>query len=209
MKSENLIINKSADFLVRCLNKFSDKKTINIKKLMKTTLFFFVLFLSVTSAFSQELFKSTTEVGVKPYTPTMEFKEKVSKIYGNPVGVAGGDEYNVVLDKDFYQLKNGFISFYPDNEYAHFRIIFDEKQNWVETHQLYHSDVLPEDTYYQMMPKMQKIILQKKYPVEDIWYYIKITNAKGYWYEVKVIKKNDTQIFIFDKDLKLIDTKKL
>lgn len=174
---------------------------------MKTTLIFIILLINMTSAFAQVIFKSTSEVGTKPYAPTMELKEKVAKISGMPVGVAG-NEYNVVLDKDFYLLQNGFISFYPDSEYAHFRIIFDAKQNWVETQVLYHCDVLPEEEYHQFMPKMKKQIARKKYVVAECENYIKITNEKGYWYELKASKKDETKIFIFDKDLKFISIKK-
>lgn len=169
---------------------------------MKIISVFLVFFINISIAFSQDMFKSTDEIGVKPYTPTTEFKEKASKISGKEMSTIA------VEDKDFYQLSNGFISLYQDVQYAHVRVIFDKNHNWIETQQLHHSDVQKDDVYYQIMPKLEKETKRKGYTVKE-WHYIKITNEKGYWYEVKASKKKDTKVFIFDKDLKIVGTKKV
>lgn len=174
---------------------------------MKTIHIILIFFISINLAFSQTMFKSFNEIGVKPYMPTKELKEKVAKISGKAIRTEAG-EFDSFEDKDFYQLSNGFVSLYQDVEYAYLRIIFDKNHNWIETHQLFHSDVQKEDVYYQIMPKMEKETKKKGYKIKG-WYYIKITNEKGFWYEVKASKKKDTKVFIFDKDLKLVGTKKV
>ncbi len=167
---------------------------------------FFLINIS-NGVFAQDMFKSTDEIGVKPYKPTKELKEKASKISGKVIRTEVG-EFGSFEDKDFYQLSNGHISLYQNDEYAHVRVIFDKNHNWIETHQLYHSDVLPEEEYYQIMPKIKNVLKSKGYIVTE-WYYIKITNEKGFWYEVKASKKKDTKVFILDKDFKLVGTKKI
>ncbi len=107
------------------------------------TLSFFSL-----SLFSQSLFVSTKEIGTKPFIPSSALKEKVSSISKRPIGTEQ-NEFSGIFDKDFYELKNGFISYGPEVSYMHYRLIFDPKENWVETQELFHSDVLPEDIYYQ------------------------------------------------------------
>ena len=174
---------------------------------MKKIILTFVLLMSVSLAFAQKMFKSTDELGVKPYVPTMEFKQKVSKLSNRPVGTER-IEMGGIFDKDFYQLKNGFISWYPDSRYAHFRMIFDKNLNWIETQELSHCDVLEDQEYYKFMPKMTKQVEMKKYRVEPCERYIKITNATGLWYELQADRKKDIKIFIFDKDLKFVKMKK-
>ena len=170
---------------------------------MKKSILTFVLLMSVSLAFAQKMFKSTDEIGVKPYIPTAEFKQKILKQLGTEKNDVSG-----LLDKDFYQLKNGFISWYPDSKYAHFRMIFDKNLNWIETQELSHCDVLEDQEYYKFMPKMTKQVEMKKYRVEPCESYIKITNATGFWYELQADRKKDIKIFIFDKDLKFVKMKK-
>lgn len=162
------------------------------------TLSFFSL-----SLFSQSLFVSTKEIGTKPFIPSSALKEKVSSISKRPIGTEQ-NEFSGIFDKDFYELKNGFISYGPEVSYMHYRLIFDPKENWVETQELFHSDVLPEDIYYQIFPKM-KLAAKKKFQVKDYSSYIKITNNKGFWYELDAVslpqKKKVT--LVFDKDIKL------
>ena len=153
----------------------------------------------VSPAFAQVLYKSTSEVGEKNYVPSAKLKEKVGKMAKGYVW--GGENPE---DKDFYQLKNGYISYFQYVHYAHYRLIFDSKLNWIETQEYRHSDVQQEDEYHQLMPKMRKQIATKKYTVGEGENYIKVTNAKGYWYEIKASKGKDTKTFIFDKNLNIV-----
>ncbi len=152
-----------------------------MKTQMKKSILTFVLLMSVTLASSQKMFNSTRGVGIKPYVPSKEFKQKVADF--SKIQIAkNADDYNGFSDKDFFQLKNGFISLYSGGEPWYFRIIFDKKQNWVETHTYSHCDVQPEEEYYKFMPKMTAQINSKNYAVAECENYFKITNKKGFWY---------------------------
>ncbi len=165
--------------------------------------FFVTLSFFSLSLFSQSLFLSTKEIGKKAFVPSSRLKEKVSAISNRPIGTEL-NEFSGIFDKDFFELSNGFISYGPDVSYMHYRLVFDQKENWVETQELFHSDVLPEDVYYQIFPKM-KLAAKKKFEVNDYSSYIKITNSKGFWYELDAVAlpKKKKVTLVFDKNLKL------
>lgn len=166
---------------------------------MQKNFLFILLMAMVSPAFAQVLYKSTSEVGEKNYVPSAKLKEKVSKIMKEHDWERGEAE-----DKDFYQLKNGYISYYQDADWAGFRFIFDSKQNWIETQLSRNSDVPPGSEYHKVVPKMRKQIAAKQYKLEVSPEYCKVTNAKGYWYEIKASKGKDTKTFIFDKNLNIV-----
>jgi hypothetical protein len=112
-------------------------------------------------SFAQTLFQSVQEVGTKNIVPSATLKQKVAKISNRPIGTEKG-EMNGIFDQDFYELKNGFISYGPEVSYMYYRLIFDKQENWLETQELFHGDVLPEDEYYQVIAKM-RTALKKKY----------------------------------------------
>lgn len=172
---------------------------------MKKLILLFVLLVSSGGLFSQTLFLSTQEVGKKQITPTPSLKQKVAEISKRPIGTDLG-EFSGIFDKDFYLLSNGSFSYGPEVSYMHYRLIFDSNENWIETQELFHSDVLPEETYYQILPKMKKSV-SKKYAIDDYANFIKITNPMGFWYEVDAkvlpLKKKKNVTLVFDKDLKL------
>ncbi|MCZ8343276.1 MAG: hypothetical protein O9301_09620 [Leptospira sp.] len=165
--------------------------------------FFVTLSFFSLSLFSQSLFLSTKEIGKKAFVPSSRLKEKVSAISNRPIGTEL-NEFSGIFDKDFFELSNGFISYGPDVSYMHYRLVFDQKENWVETQELFHSDVLPEDVYYQIFPKM-KLAAKKKFEVNDYSSYIKITNSTGFWYELDAVAlpKKKKVTLVFDKNLKL------
>jgi nitrogen fixation protein len=166
---------------------------------MQKTFLFILLMAIVRPAFAQVLYQSTTEIGEKNYVPSANLKEKVAKLAKDHVWGGATPE-----DKDFYQLKNGNISYFQYVEYAHYRLIYDSKLDWLETQEYRHSDVQQEDEYHQLMPKMRKQIATKKYKVDEGENYIKVTNAKGHWYELKASKGKDIKTFILDKNLKIV-----
>ncbi len=159
---------------------------------------FFLLF-NVEKISAQKMFVSTSEIGVEKYTPNATLKAKVEELSMKYRG-----DKDFVKDENFYQLKNGNISFFQDSEYGHFRLIFDKNQNLLETHVLYHCDVLPEHTYFKIIAKIKPQIKAKKYTLENCTHYIKIITQEGFWYEIKASKKNNTAKFVFDKDIKLV-----
>jgi hypothetical protein len=175
------------------------------KSLLLILLFIFCL----QSVFAQRLFQSTQEKGVKKFKPSAEFKKKISEISNRPIGTEKG-EFSGIFEEDFYQLSNGFISYMPEVEYAHYRLIFDKNEKLIETQTLFHCDVQKEDEYYQILAKMEKAV-GKKYFIEDCTSYVKVTNEQGYWYEIEVLflpKKQKKTALIFDKNLKLIGERK-
>ena len=179
---------------------------------MKKSILTFVFLMSISFGFSQKMFQSTTEVGTKLYIPSAEFKQKVSNISKIPIEKEGEEYPTGISNKSFYQLSNGFISLYQDEQWSHFRMIFDKKLNWVETHVLYHADVQRDEEYYQFIPKVNTQMESKKYSLLDFPVYIKVTNKKGFWYELKGVSKTnekDIQVFVFDKDLKLVKMRKV
>jgi hypothetical protein len=160
-------------------------------------------------SFAQTLFQSVQEVGKKNITPSVSLKQKVAKISNRPIGTEKG-EMNGIFDRDFYELGNGFISYGPEVNYMHYRLIFDKKENWLETQELFHGDVLPEEEYYQITAQMRTATM-KKYLIPEAENYIKVSNPQSYWYEIYAFvlpKKSKTVILIFDKDLKLVRTRK-
>lgn len=176
-----------------------------MKRLILLFLFYSHLILS------QQVNQSTREIGVKHYKPTQTIKEKISKMTGKVIGTEKG-EFNGIYDNEFYELKNGNISFGPDVEYMHIRMIFDKDENWLETQELFHSDVQKNEEYYQIEPKLMKRIKKlKKYYVLSGGNYIKVTNRNGFWYEVEASilpKKKEQVILLFDKKLKFIKERK-
>ncbi len=167
---------------------------------MKKSILTFVLLMSVSLAFAQKMFQSTDEVSAETYIPTVEFKARVAKLSKN--------EYQVD-DNNFTQLQNGCIAWYQNNEtYHEIRMIFDKNQNWLETQNTHHSDLSKDDDFHKLFPKMAKKAKKQKYDARYFEKYIKITNEKGFWYELKTIKEGDIQIFVFDKDLKFVKNEK-
>lgn len=170
------------------------------KKLSLIVLFVFCL----QSSFAQKLFQSTQEVGVQKINPSMQLKQKVAKIIGDMSGNEK-DDYLGFVDEDFYQLKNGYISYRSDSW-----LIFDKNENWLQTREKSHCDVQQEDEYYQILSKMNATI-KKKYFIEECNDIYKIINKKGYWYEINALalpKKLKKVILIFDKNIKLIGERK-
>jgi hypothetical protein len=174
---------------------------------------FIFLLLITTKVFAEKLFFSTHIEGIKPYKPSNEFKQKISKLSGRPIGTEAG-EFDGIFDKDFYELENGNISYGPNIEYMHYRLIFDSKENLLETQELFHSDVTRDQEYYKIRPKIDQAVKKKnKYFIPDsIYYYTKITTNDDFWYEIKahkLNKKKNEVILIFDKKFKLKGERKI
>ncbi|MBP7283676.1 MAG: hypothetical protein KBA66_18965 [Leptospiraceae bacterium] len=176
----------------------------------------FILFLITFYSqfiYGEKLYQSTLEKGEKPFTPSEELKQKVSKKSGRPIGTEKG-EFSGIFDKDFYELPNGNISYGPDVSYMHYRLIFDKEENWLETQELFHSDVTPDQEYYKIRPKIDKALSKKKKKyliAEDTYYYTKVTNRKGFWYEIEALRlpeKSKRVILLFNKQVKLIGERK-
>ena len=171
------------------------------KIILSASFFLFSLF-----SFSQEMFVSTSEVGKKSFVPTIEFKTQISTLLDRAIGTEKG-EFGGIYDVDFYELKNGNISYGPYVEWMYVRLIFDKNLKLIERQDLSHCDVQQEEEYYQFMPKMIKAV-EGKYTIDGCTNYIKITIDKGYWYEVKAKKVKKTVTLIYDKDLKFVGVKK-
>ncbi|MBK8397000.1 MAG: hypothetical protein IPL26_17435 [Leptospiraceae bacterium] len=177
---------------------------------MKKILLIILLTFQTSIVFAEKLYYSTREVGIKPYKPSEELKLKISKISNRPIGTEKG-EFSGIFDKDFYELDNGLISFGPNVEYMHYRLIFDKNENWIETQELFHSDVSQDEEYYRIRPQIDKAIRKKYFIKEDTYYYTKVKNKKGFWYEIdayRLPQKTKKVILIFNKKVKLIGERK-
>ena len=177
---------------------------------MKKILLIILLTFQTSIVFAEKLYYSTREVGIKPYKPSEELKLKISKISNRPIGTEKG-EFSGIFDKDFYELDNGLISFGPNVEYMHYRLIFDKNENWIETQELFHSDVSQDEEYYRIRPQIDKAIRKKYFIKEDTYYYTKVKNKKGFWYEIdayRLTQKTKKVILIFNKKVKIIGERK-
>lgn len=163
----------------------------------------------ITNFTAQTLHESMTEVGVKRIKPSESLKGKVFELINTQTRF-NYLEIDHIEDEDFFETENGNITYGPDINYFHYRILFDKSEKWLETQELFHCDVDSLDIYNVVMPKIKSQISNLK-KIAPCPYYYKITHEKGTWYEF-IIYSNKKQtkgtIYVFDKDLKLINSKK-
>lgn len=176
---------------------------------MKKLLLICCIFLFSAEIKSQLLHESNKQVGQKKIVPSPSLKEKILALVNSQTRFIN-QELTHINEDYFYATKNGTITYGPDVEYFHYRILFDKNENWLETQELFHCDIGEEDIYYQIMPKI-KSQLPKKKKLDPCPFYYKITTEKGTWFEFISYsnkKRDKGTIYVFNQDIKLLKSTK-
>jgi hypothetical protein len=173
-------------------------------------IFTFLLFGIVLNNFTaQTLHESNKEIGVKRIKPSESLRGKVFELINTQTRF-NYEEINHIEDEHFFETENGNITYGPEVEYFHYRMLFDKSEKWLETQELFHCDVDSLDSYNVVMPQIKSQISNLK-KIAPCPYYYKITSENGTWFEFYIYsnkKQTKGTIYVFDKDLKLINSKK-
>jgi hypothetical protein len=146
---------------------------------------FIALFLCAYQVSAQKLHEAFDKYG----TPVKNYEYKSDKLLSDA-------KKRIKIESDFYayEHENGYISI-GDHDRASVAV-YDSKGKWVET-QIYSYYLHAKKAEYNKIKESLKKALQdsgyKADVYDDNFYYTKIINKKGTWYEVNAIPLTDAQ----------------
>jgi hypothetical protein len=156
---------------------------------------FFFLLLSGYQVSAQKLYEAFDKYGI----PVKNYEYKSNKLLSDA-------KKRIKIESDFYtyEHENGYIST-GDHDRASV-VVYDAKGKWVET-QIYSYHLRSKkEEYNKIKESLKKALVDNGYKADvydDDFYYTKIINKKGSWYEVNAIPLTDAQkwgtVIISDK----------